>query len=181
MNVPVDMERDVALLAVIIVSYFCLLFVLKIVSTVLIADQQPAQSSLIDLVGQVMAFFIILILVNTTKGSLINLGLGLCLAPCVVLLAANLLLFNGKYRRYRPSISSVKLVYAKDLFSLGVVFFVIQIAYMIQYESANFIIAHNFKFTDVTAYNIVYKYFFILSMLFGIFLAPLWSASTEAF
>src|SRR5690606_27634215 len=43
------------------------------------------------------------------------------------------------------------------------------------------IIAQNFGTADVTSYNIVYKYFGILNMVFTIFLTPFWSASTEAY
>ncbi len=80
-----------------------------------------------------------------------------------------------------PRISRVKFVYAKDLFNLGLIFFIIQFAAIIQFQTANIIIARNFGTEDVTAYNIVYKYFGILNMIFTIFITPFWSASTEAY
>jgi O-antigen/teichoic acid export membrane protein len=75
----------------------------------------------------------------------------------------------------------VRFVYAKDLFNLGLIFFLIQFAAIIQFQTANIIIARNFGTEDVTAYNIVYKYFGILNMIFTIFIMPFWSASTEAY
>lgn len=57
----------------------------------------------------------------------------------------------------------------------------IQIAGVIQFQTANIIIAQYFSTTDVTSYNIVYKYFGVLNMTFIIFLTPFWSASTEAY
>jgi O-antigen/teichoic acid export membrane protein len=99
----------------------------------------------------------------------------------VVTLGANLLLYSGNYRKYRPSFSRIKLKYAKELFNLGVIFFIIQIANVIQFETANIIIARHFTTLDVTSYNIVYKYFGVLNMAFMIFLTPFWSASTEAY
>ena len=60
-------------------------------------------------------------------------------------------------------------------------FFVIQIAFIIQYQTANFIIAQNFGTEDVVSYNVVFKYFGLLEMISIIFVAPFWSASTEAF
>jgi O-antigen/teichoic acid export membrane protein len=75
----------------------------------------------------------------------------------------------------------VDLKESKGLFNLGLVFFIISIAGLIQYQSANIIIAQNFGTYEVTAYNIVYKYFNILGMAFGIFLSPFWSASTDAY
>jgi O-antigen/teichoic acid export membrane protein len=55
------------------------------------------------------------------------------------------------------------------------------LAGIIQYQTANIIIARNFGTEDVTAYNIVFKYFGILNMIFAIFITPFWSASTEAY
>ena len=52
---------------------------------------------------------------------------------------------------------------------------------IIQYQTANIIIARNFGTEDVTAYNIVYRYFGVLNMVFTIFVTPFWSASTEAY
>lgn len=181
LNVPETMRHDVTTLAVIVFTYFCLSFVFRIITTVLLADQQPAKSSVIDLAGQVISLLIIIILVQTTEGSLVKLGVALCASPLLVLIGANLVLFTGKYRKYRPAISRVRFSYAKHLFNIGVIFFIIQLAAIIQYQTANIIIARNFGTADVTSYNVVYKYFGMLYMGFNIFLIPFWSASTEAY
>lgn len=181
LNVPVEMQSEISLLALIVFTYFCLSFVLKIVTTIMLADQRPAKSSLIDLLGQFISLLFILVLVKTTQGSLINLGISLCVSPLLVLIGANFLVFRGIYKKYRPTISKVQFSYARDLFNLGIVFFLIQFAAIIQFQTANIIIARNFGTEEVTAYNIVFKYFSILNMVFTIFITPFWSASTEAY
>jgi O-antigen/teichoic acid export membrane protein len=181
LNVPADMQPEISFLAVIVFTYFCISFVLKIISTILLADQKPAKSSLIDFLGQVFSLLFIFILVKTTEGSLLKLGIALCVSPLIVLIGANVLLFKGIYKKYRPVFSKVRFAYAKDLFSLGLIFFLIQFAAIIQFQTANIIIARNFGTEDVTAYNIVYKYFSVLNMIFTIFITPFWSASTEAY
>lgn len=181
LKVSTSMKSEVSTLAIIVFTYFCLSFVLRIITTVMLADQRPAGSSLINLIGQLISLAIIFVLVKTTEGSLIKLGLALCVSPMIVMLVANLFLFNGIYKRYKPSISKVRFSYAKELFNLGAVFFVLQMAVIIQFETANIIIARNFGTSDVTSYNIVHKYFGMLNMVFAIFLTPFWSASTEAF
>lgn len=181
LNVTSEMRAEVSMLAVIVFTYFCLQFVLKIINTLITADQQPAKASFIDLLGQVISLIFIVILVKTTEGSLINLGVALCLSPILILAAANFYFFKDKYRDFRPIWSSVDLRESKGLFNLGLVFFIISIAGLIQYQSANIIIAQNFGTYEVTSYNIVYKYFNVLGMAFGIFLSPFWSASTDAY
>lgn len=175
------LRPDVTNLAIIVFTYFCFTFIFKVITTVLLADQEPAKSSLIDLIGQMIALLIIIILTKTTEGSLVKLGVALCASPLLVLISANVILFKGKYKKYSPTISSVRLSYVKHLFNLGVMFFVIQLAAIIQYQTANIIIARNFSTSDVTAYNIVFRYFGIPYMFYIIFLTPFWSASTEAF
>jgi O-antigen/teichoic acid export membrane protein len=181
LNVPETMHSEVSVLALMVFSYFCLQFVLKIINTLLIANQQPALSSLLTVLGQFFSLICIFILVKTTQGSLIKLGAVFCFAPLFALLLGSIFFFRKTYKQFRPSFAKIKFSYAKGLFNLGLVFFVIQIAGIIQYQTANFIIARNFSTVDVTSYNIVYKYFNILQMVFVIFLTPFWSASTEAF
>jgi O-antigen/teichoic acid export membrane protein len=96
-------------------------------------------------------------------------------------LATSIYFYRKGYAPYRPSWRKVDFSKAGDLFSLGVKFFVIQVANVIQYQTANVLIANNFGPSDVTSYNIVYRYFGLLNMAFIIFLTPFWSASTEAY
>lgn len=181
LKISPSMESEISFLAIIIFSYFCLQFVLRVITTLIIADQQPAKTSLLDLLGQILSLILIFILVKTSDGSLVKLGIALCISPLIVLVGANLYYFNGVFKKYRPSFSDVKFAYSNDLLKLGFSFFVIQIAAIIQYESANIIISRNFGAAEVTSYNVVYKYFGILHMVFMIFITPFWSASTEAF
>lgn len=181
LNISQDMQAEISLLAVIVFTYFCLQFVLRVITTLLVADQQPAKSSLIDLLGQVFSLIFIVILVKSTEGSLVKLGIALCLSPLLVLIGANFFFFKGQFKKYKPAFSKIKFTYAKGLFNLGVIFFIIQVAAIIQFETANIIIARNFGTAEVTSYNIVYKYFGVLHMGFMIFITPFWSASTEAY
>ena len=181
LHISESMRSETSTLAIIVFTYFCLQFVLRIITTLILANQQPAKSSLIDVSGQILSLIFIIILVKTTEGSLIKLAIALCLSPLLALIGANLIFFRGVFNKYRPAISKVRFSYARGLFNLGLVFFIIQIAAIIQYQSANIIIAQNFSTADVTSYNIVYKYFGVLNMVFMIFITPFWSASTEAY
>lgn len=181
LKVSKEMQSEVSILAMMVFTYFCLAFVLRIITTIFLADQKPAKSSLIDLLGQLCSLIFIFILVKTTEGSLIRLGIALCASPIIVLMAANLISFKGSYKIYKPTFSQINFVHARSLINLGVKFFVIQVASIIQFHTANIIIARNFGTGEVTAYNIVFKYFGMLNMINTIFIAPFWSASTEAY
>lgn len=158
LNLSSEYKAELSTLVLIVFTYFCFQFVFKIITTIITADQAPAKASLIDLISQILSLIIIGLLVMTTSGSLINLGLALCLSPLLTLFIANIYFFNTKYKPYTPTLSKVKFSHAKSLFNLGVVFFVIQIAAIIQFETANIIIARNFGPSQVTSFNIVALY-----------------------
>lgn len=181
LNVPREQEREISMLAIIVFSYFCFQFVFRIITTILTADQKPAKASLLDMLGQLIALLLIYVLTKTTHGSLIYLGLAFTVAPTIVLILANIILFKTRYRDMVPSVKLAKKEYARDIMTLGLKFFVLQIASIVQYQTASFLIAHYFDTTQVTSYNIAYKYFSVLQMVFVIALSPLWSGTTDAY
>jgi len=65
LNTSSDMRMEVSMLAIIVFTYFCFQFVLKIINTLVTADQHPAKASLIDLLGQIISLLAIVFLVET--------------------------------------------------------------------------------------------------------------------
>lgn len=180
-NIPNHSNESINRLILIIFSYFCLSFILKIINSILLADQKAAYSSLIDMFGQIIALVLVLCMSIYIKGSLLYLCLIMCISPLAIALIFNLFLFKKKYHNIAPSFKYFKKWCIKDLMKLSIKFFVIQAAAIIQYQTANIIIARLFNMSEVTNYNATFKYFSILSILFGIILLPLWSATTDAY
>ena len=164
----------------IIIAYFCINFILSTINIILIADQRPAEASFRTLVQQVVSLVIIFILTKTTQGSLLNLCLALCVSPVIVITLFNVTLFRGRYRRIAPGFKSIDFRQAQVLMKLGIQFFIIQIAGIIQYQMINFFIIRYYGATDVTAYNITYKYFNVLFMTWSILITPVWVGVTDA-
>jgi len=67
-----------------------------------------------------------------------------------------------------------------NIFSLGVKFFVIQIAGIVQFQIANLLLIRYYGPAEVTNYNIAIKYFSLLPMAMAIALTPMWSAVSDA-
>lgn len=174
------MKSELSLLALIVFIFFCIRFIFSLITTILRADQRPAKASFIEMLGNIIALFLIYVLTKTSSGSLLYLGIILSFSPVIVLFVASLLLFRSKYGQYRPSLKYVDLSKVKDLLKLGVYFFLIQISAVILYQTNNIIISHLFGPAEVTPYNIAYKYFGVLMMVFSIIVSPFWSAFTEA-
>jgi O-antigen/teichoic acid export membrane protein len=174
------LRQELNILILVVFTFFCLQFVFKLITTILQADQRPALASSYDLLSKIFVLVIIFILTKTTNGSLLYLGICMSGVPFFVLVISNIFFYSGKYSSYRPSWNSVDFCKVKDLLTLGIKFFIIQIAAVLLYQTNNIIISHLFGPAEVTPYNIVFKYFSILTMGFTILLTPFWSAFTEA-
>lgn len=181
LNTPPEMAEELSVVALVVFGVFCLRFVLRLLQTIFVADQHPAKASFLQLLGNVLALGIIYALTKLTTGSLVYLGLALTLAPALVLLIATIVVFNGRYRPYAPSLKYVKFGHSRTLMSLGVKFFVIQMSAILLYQTSNIIISQLFGPKEVTPYNIAFRYFGVVTMLFTIVISPYWSAITEAY
>jgi O-antigen/teichoic acid export membrane protein len=181
LNTPNSMASELYVLALITFVFFCLQFILQLLTTVIISDQKPAKAAFFNLCSSFLSLFIIFILTKTTHGNLIYLGFTLGATPVIVLIIASIWFYTHDYKCYAPSLKYIKFGYAKNLMSLGLKFFIIQISALILYESSNVIISQLFGPVEVTPYNIAYKYFGIIPMVFNIVLSPMWSAYAEAY
>jgi O-antigen/teichoic acid export membrane protein len=181
LNSPAEMAGELRVLALIVFTFFCLQFVLKLITTVLTANQEPAKASFFNFMGSLFSLIVIYVLTLTTEGNLIYLGTALSFTPVLVLIFSSIWFYNHEYKRFAPSFKQVDFSLARDLMSLGGKFFVIQIGALVLFSTNNIIITQLFGPTEVTPFNIAFKLFNIVTMGFGIVATPLWSAFTDAY
>lgn len=181
LNTPSGMGKELFYLAQIVTILFCLQFIIKLLNTILIADQRPARVDLINLISSLVSLILIFILTKVSQGNLILLGFILGISPVVVLLVASIFFFRTTYRYLAPSLKFVNFRYAGSLFSLGLNFFLIQIIVLIVFSTTNIIITQLYGPAAVTPYNVAFRYFSIIIMGFNIISTPFWSAYTNAY
>ena len=181
LNTPVDMGNELSKLIIIVFTFFCIKFIFKLIGIVIVADQKPAINDSLNVIANFLSLLIIFILTKTTNGSLLYLGTTLSVAPVIVLLIASFVFYNKDYKYYKPSFKYVDFKYFKSLESLGVKFFILQIACIVIFVTDNIIITQILGPAEVTPYNIAFKYFSIPIMAFTIIITPFWSAFTEAY
>lgn len=180
LNLPPESAEGIAVVVAIIVAYFCLNFILSTINIVLQADQRTSDAAFRQLLQQLLSLAIIYVLTLTTKGSLLLLCIGLCISPLAIVLLFNLTLFNGRYKAISPSIKTIDFSVAPDLLKLGVMFFICQLAFMVQTQFSDFLIIRYYGPTEVTNYGIAARYFGVAYMVWGIMMTPLWPAVTDA-
>ncbi len=182
LNVPVGKTAaDLNSLVLLVFAFFCLSFIFKFIGNVYLAKQQSVVNDLLVLGGNVIALAVIYVLTKLTEGDLRKVALTFSIAPLVVYLVAYPVTFFYKYKDLRPKWSLIDFRYAKSLLFLGGQFFVIQIACLVIFSTSNFFISQLCTPADVTVYNIVFKYFSCVTMVFIILITPFWSAATEAY
>lgn len=180
LNAKETLSSELFYTILIVITNFSILFILGLNRTLLNAIQKPALASAFDTASQVLLCLVILIITHFTKGSLVNLALAMGGSSLLVILISNVWSFRTSLKDYRPSLKFVKFKYAKDIMSLGILFFFLQILAIAFYQTNNIIISHYLGPEEVTVYNIAFKYMQVLPMAFTIILTPFWSAFTEA-
>ncbi|RPI73979.1 MAG: polysaccharide biosynthesis protein [Ignavibacteriales bacterium] len=181
LNTTPEMAGELSILAGIVFVFFCLRFIFQLLATVLTANQEPAKASFFDFLGSFFSLIIIFILTKTTSGNLIYLGTALSFAPVFVLVFFSIWFYSRDYKRYAPSFKYVKLGFARNLMSLGIKFFIIQIAALVLFNTNNIIITQLLGPEEVTTFNVSFKLFSVVTMIFFIIATPLWSAFTDAY
>lgn len=155
-------------------------FIFKLVGNVYLGLQLPAVNNLLVVLGQTLALVVIFVLSCSRDLSLIEVACICTASPLIVYLLAYPITFRI-YGFLRPSFCLFDKCALKDLFSLGVKFFIVQVAGLIIFATSNILISKILSPSEVTPYQISYKYFSFTIMLFTLISAPVWSATTDAY
>lgn len=175
-------EKELNFLVLVVFVSFCLQFVFSLINSILYALQLPALSSLIILLGQLVSYVLVFVLSKVYFiSSLFILGSVVSIVPPLVLLLSTFVIFKFKFSSLAPSFKYFEWNKVKDILSLGVKFFIIQIVSILLFQTNNLIITHTIGNDAVVQYNIAYKYMYMIVMIFTIIVTPLWSATTEAY
>jgi len=168
LNAPAEYDAELNRLIFFIFTFFTLQFVLRLINVILASDQKPFISELINMLPSLFSLMIIFILVKFTQSSLLVFGICFSAIPVIISLFFTLYFFNKKYRKIIPSYKFIDFKKGKKLTNLSLKFFIVQIAATLLYTTQNFIISHILGPEEVTPYNIVYKYFFIITTMYSI-------------
>lgn len=180
LNVSAAYREELKTLGLIIVIMFSLQFVLQLINTINLAHQKVFLTSFVFLIGSIFSLLFILILRSTIPGSILLVGTAMFAGNLLALLLFSVHFFIFFRPDLLPRFKYFSRSSSNKLLSLGGKFFIIQISAIIQYQTTNVLISRSFSSTQVTEYNIAYRLFSVLVMVFSIIISPLWSAVTEA-
>ena len=179
-NTHIMSNKSLAYIMVVAISFSLIQFVAKNVGMVYIAMQRYAINDFIVFIGQLISTIIVYIITKTTESHLIYIVIAITSIPALVFILASIPLLK-QHPQLKPSIKSIDFTSAKKIIGKGLGFFIIQItSCLVIFGSANILISHYCGPEQVTVYNISYKLFNILIIIYTIIISPLWNAYTDA-
>ena len=181
LQAPTEYTLLLNTLVLYVIILFLVQFLLKLITSVINADQRPALNGGLSLITNSLTLLIVYFLSIYSEPSLTIFALVSSGIPVFVFLIASLFLFGGHFRNISPSFKYINLKYSSSLVKLGMQFFVIQISSLIVFTTGNIIIAQLYGPQPVVTYNVAFKYFYMVPLVFNVALAPFWSAFTEAY
>ncbi len=181
LNFKTSLLNEVNLLIIILFSLFTLRMITGLILTILAVDHRSALADFIVFSGSLFTLLIIYILTLTTKNSLLFMGIGLSVFFSLAPLIATIWFFYKDYHIIKPSFANIEFKKIKDLVGQSIQFFILQISVLILSMTDMIIISRLYGPKEVVPYNISYRLFGYVFILFHLIITPFWSAFNEAY
>lgn len=181
LNVGTISTEELRRTILLVMSMFNLRFIFQLITVILKADQRPAISDAFLPADSLLSLVLIFVMKIFVKDSFFWASAVISIPPVLVLLLGNIYFFAKDYRAYAPKYSMASRTYLKDIYTLGMKFFFIQVVALVMFNSSNIILTHIVNPEEVTIFNVARQYYNLPLMFFMIILAPYWSAITDAY
>lgn len=182
LNLNSTFDENISQIIWFVFALFCVQLYIKNISTILMALQKTVESNAIILFTNVASFVLIYILKLSGWASLFSIALSFMIGPILVYLIASIYYFNTKLFVFKPVLFTFpKKKFVNNLIGLGLKFFFIQITSIVMYLSSNIIITQLYGPAEVTPYNVAFRLYSSIQVVFSIIVTPFWSAFTEAY
>ncbi len=159
----------------------CTTFIFKCIGNFYMGLQLAAVNNLLVSLGHTLALIGTIAIYLSGVHSLTLIALANTAGPLVVYLCAYPITFYWRYPMLRPHLSGIRRAMIGQLLNTGLQFFVLQVAGIVLFMSSNIIISNLFSPNLVTPFQVAYRYFNVLTLLFTIVCVPYWSATTDAY
>lgn len=181
LNIDPKLVPDLKNVLMVSIILVCSAFILKFIGTFYLGLQLPFVNNLLVTCGQTLALITTIFMYYAGMHSLMLITLANTIPPLLVYIFSYHYTFFQRYSFLRPSCHAFSLRSAKDLCLVGIQFFFIQIAGGILFLSSNVLISRLFNPAQITPYQITYRYFSIILLVFTIISTPYWTATTDAY
>lgn len=183
-NISNDVIQNDDLKKVVITSFFGVLlyFVLKIITSILLAMEKVAIVNFLQLSTNFLnLIYILIIKEDNPKVALIKLAYFYIFSLNIPYIIATVLLFFTSLKKCRPDVKYWNKRVATQISTLGGKFFFIQVMLMIINSTNELIITNIYGPQYVVEYQIYYKIFYLVVTMFSLITNPIWSNVSVAY
>ncbi len=181
LNVNPEEIPELQLAVIVAIVLVCMTFVLKFIGNFYMGMQLPAVSNLLISLGQTIVLIATWILYINGNATFLTIVIANTASPLLIYCIAYAYSFYCRFPKLRPALRLVSFRSVLELGNLGVKFFWIQIASVIQFMTTNLLISRFYTPAMVTPYQIAYRYISLTMVIFTIFCMPFWNATTDAY
>lgn len=156
-------------------------FLLTSVSAIFYSMQKSSVNNFLALcVSVLQLIYVLLFRFDSIEQSLINLSLAYMVFSNLPILIGGIVVFFKELKDCKPNIRYVNKKYINIVLSIGGVFFICQILYMLIINTNEFLITNLFGPKYTTEYTFYYKITSLVSMVISLAMTPIWSVITKA-
>ncbi len=184
LKIPSDILSSQILIQTIRIVFLGIIvqFFLKIIISILNALQKNILANSTGVITNiVILIFLIFGRTSNIEIDIINLAYVNIISVIFPLLIITMYTFRFYLSDSKPNIHFYNSLAAKQIVSLGGTFFIIQIGLLIVNSTNQVLITSLYGSNDVVEYQIYYKMFSFVTMIFSLFTQPIWSAISNYF
>lgn len=176
-------RRELSSCMSIVIGGTLLQLILKLVNSLLYSMRHDAMPAFLLLVSNVLIFLAIAFppSLNDLSEKLFYMAVVEVVFLSIPLIVAGIALFAGPLKKYIPSVGDVDKGYFKTVGSLGIKFFVIQLALLFVSSSNELFIGMICGSESVVPYSVAYRVFNLILVFFGVVAQPVWTDMAASF
>ncbi len=175
-----EARAEVGTAVALAITFFLLSFPLSVIGKIYGAYQEGAIANYWTAAGNIVSL-VALLVVTQLQGGLVSLVFALSGAQLLLNFSNALWLFGWHKPWLRPCPSLINQSYLSRLTATGGMFFVLQIAVLLNFQADTLIIARYLGAEQVTHYSIAWRLFSYTALLQVLLFPSLWPAYAEAF
>ena len=172
---------DLALCVFMVLVVFLTQFVLELISIVLQSYQRAAISTLFKPLANLVTLGVIVVIRLFSSNSLLWASIAMTVPIVVVLLITNIYYFSGRYKAIAPSIKYFEKSCIKDIYSLGIKYFLSQLSTLVIFNTTSFLLTLLLDPQSTAIFNTAYTYFGVIVLFNTMAMQPIIAAVTDAY
>lgn len=175
-------SHTLAITMLILVNGILIQIFLKTINSILYAMQKSFINNLNILISNILILiYIMTINFEDIKVSIYSISFIYILSVNIPIFFSTIIIFKTKLNDFKPNIKYFSKNYSKEILKLGLVFFWVQVMYMLLTTTNEFLISWFSQSDKVVDFQIYNRIFTVFGTIFSLTLIPIWSIVTKAF